>query len=153
MYKAEIRKLEDKYALLALEHESALKSIESFDLIKIKLDKYDHLDLKQLITNELINIRALKDTYESHIVARHSSSISELKKLALDYKEMTFYFRKLDSLLGMTFDVSEAQTEVFKVVEGSLIDFKTSIKRLLSAANKHRTNIMEHIVNNLLNLP
>jgi hypothetical protein len=60
-----------------------------------------------MITNELINIRALKDTYESHIVARHTSSIQELKKLAIEYKEMTIHFRKLDRLLSLSFGAAE----------------------------------------------
>jgi hypothetical protein len=58
-----------------LENEAALKSIDSFHNIKIKLDKYEEIDLKEMITNELVNIRALKDTYENHIVLRHTSSI------------------------------------------------------------------------------
>lgn len=146
MYKAEIRRLEDKYAILALEHQSALKTIESFENVKVAINQYEEIDLKQLITNELVNIRALKDTYESHSVARHTSSISELKKLAIEYKEMTLYFRKLDTLLALTFDVNEAHTEVIKVVDETMKDFQQGIKKILSYGTRAQTKIMEKIV-------
>lgn len=116
LYKTEIRKLEDKYALLVLEHEAALKSIQSFQNVKVQVDKYEEIDLKEMITNELVNIRALKDTYESHIVARHTSSIQELKKLAVEYKQMTIHFRKLDKLLTLSFDAAETQENVMLIV-------------------------------------
>lgn len=146
MYKAEIRRLEDKYALLALEHQSAIKSIQSFENVKIALDQFEEIDLKQLITNELVNIRALKETYESHSMARHTSSMSELKKLAIEYKEMTLYFRKLDTLLALTFDVSEAHTEIIKVVDETMKEFKMSIKRIVTNGSRTQTKVMQKIV-------
>lgn len=148
MYKTEIRKLEDNYALLAMEHQSALKTIESFDNVRVAINKYDEIDLKQLVTNELANIRALRDTYESHSVARYSTSISELKKLAIEYKEMTLYFRKLDTLLALTFDVSEAHTEVIKVVDDTMKEFRNGIQNIMASGTKAQTKIMEKIVRN-----
>ena len=147
LYKIEIRKLEDKYALLVLEHEAALKSIESFQNIKLKMDKYEEIDLKELITNELINIRALKDTYESHIMARHSSSISELKKLAIEYKEMTIHFKKLDKLLGLSFDAAEMQETVLLTVKESLEDIKGNMRKIVTAGSQGLNKLIEKIVN------
>lgn len=146
LYKIEIRKLEDKYTLLVLEHEAALKSIESFQNIKLKMDKYEEIDLKELITNELVNIRALKDTYESHIMARHSSSISELKKLAIEYKEMTIHFKKLDKLLSLSFDAAEMQETVLIGVKESLEEIKGSVKKLVTSGSQGLTKLIEKIV-------
>ena len=147
MYQTEIRRLEDKYALLALEHDAAIKSIESFESIRLKLDNYCEIDIKELITEELENIRNLKDRYETHVVTRHNSTISELKKLAIEYKEMTMWFKRLDGLLGMTFEVGEGINDVFSVVEESMKDFKFCVKKLLSGGNsRDNSKIMQKIV-------
>jgi hypothetical protein len=131
---------------LVLEHEAALKSIESFQNIKLKLDKYEEIDFKELITNELVNIRALKDTYESHIMARHSSSISELKKLAIEYKEMTIHFKKLDKLLSLSFDAAEMQETVLLSVKESMEDIKSSMRKLVSNGAQGLNKLTEKIV-------
>ena len=133
-----------------LEHEAALKSIESFQNIKLKMDKYEEIDLKELITNELVNIRALKDTYESHIMARHSNSISELKKLAIEYKEMTIHFKKLDKLLTLSFDAAEMQETVLLSAKESLDEIKGSMKKLVTSGSQGLNKLIEKIVSRVL---
>jgi uncharacterized membrane-anchored protein YhcB (DUF1043 family) len=143
--------LEDRYALLVLEHEAALKSIESFQSVKIQVDKYEEIDLKEMITNELVNIRALKDTYESHIVSRHTSSIQELKKLAVEYKEMTIHFRKLDKLLTLSFEAAEMQESVMITVRDSVTDIKNNLKKMVSTGTSGLNKLVEKIVSLLQN--
>jgi len=90
----------------------------------------DEIDMRDIALNELINLRALRDSYEAKLISQHSEYSGSLKKLAVEYKEITFYFGKLEELVKLSIEGSEATHSIVTGVNQFLKDTHSAIKTL-----------------------